>query len=111
MSPLVGDSPVVWLAHLASLAATAGAWFMAIHYRSASPPSAKWALAWIGGRAVIRAPRDYVVLGAAIIVTALMILSLMLGDTFDPLMRLALAAGASFAAWSLLDRASRDFKP
>jgi hypothetical protein len=102
---------VVWLAHLASVAAIVSAWFMAIHYRSASPASATWALGWIGGRALIRAPRDYVVLGAAIIVTGVMILSLILAGAVDQLMRLALAGGVSFAAWSLLDRASRDFRP
>lgn len=102
---------MVWLAHLASLAAIGGAWFMAMHYRTASPQSATWALGWVGGRALIRAPRDYVVLGAAIIVTGLMILSLILGSAVDQLMRLALAGGVSFAAWSLLDRASRNFKP
>ncbi len=98
------------IAHLASLAAIVGAWLMAMHYRTASPRSATWALGWVGGRALIRAPRDHVVLGAAIIVTGLMMLSLILAGAVDHLMRLTLAGGVSFAAWSLLDRASRDFK-
>lgn len=102
---------MVWLAHLASLAAIAGAWFIASGYRSASPPSATWALSWMGGRALIRAPRDYVVLGAAIVVTGLMVVSLILGDAISQLIRIAMAGGAIFATWSLLDRASRDFKP